>query len=391
MKNTIFALNTVHKQIAAMLIATFLMWAVGAPLWMVSRAGAAQLINVSDTLSDSDKNVLSDHTIRFTMSTTGEVAAGESFTVTFPAGFSVATGVNEDDVDLNVGGASQTVVDGVPGAGQWGLATTTTSLTLTANGLSIISDTAVALYIGTIASTTGTGVEQITNPNPGSPTSYPVTITAGTVAQDTGITRVAIIDDITMTASVSTTLTFNIYGTASSTDINGVNTYASSTATSMAFSTLEPGTSKVLGQRLTVATNALNGFSVTIVQDQNLLSASGADIDLFVHGDATSTPQTWSVPVADVADEKTWGHYGITSEDSSLSWGAGNDPFVSALFTGNFASTTPLEIFYHDGPANGSTAHEGETEVAVKIEINALQEAANDYSNSLTYVCTPVF
>ena len=51
MKNTIFTLDTIHKQIVAMLIATVLMWVIGAPLWMVSRANAAQTISVSEQLS----------------------------------------------------------------------------------------------------------------------------------------------------------------------------------------------------------------------------------------------------------------------------------------------------------------------------------------------------
>lgn len=391
MKNTIFALNTVHKQIAAMLIATVLMFAIGAPLWMVNRADAAQLVLVSDTLSDSDKGVVSNHTISFTTSDTGQLATGENFTITFASGFVIPDSLDYTDVDLKVDGGDQSIA-ATSSSGVWGVdvATTTRIITIDSDNTSIGTGTIVEIQIGTNATFTETGDQQITNPNPGSSTSYPITI--GGTMDDSGITRVVIIDDVTMTASVDTTLTFNIYGTASSTDINGVDTFATSTATSMAFGTLESGTPKVLGQRLTVETNALNGFSVTIIQDTNLISASGADIDLFVHGDATSTPQIWSAPDPDVADENTWGHYGITSEDNSLSWGAGNDPFVSALFTGNFAtSSTPLEIFYHDGPTNGSTAHEGETEVAIKIEINALQEAANDYSNSLTYVCTPVF
>ena len=98
--------------------------------------------------------------------------------------------------------------------------------------------------------------------------------------------------------------------------------------------------------------------------------------------------------LGNITDEDTWGHYGITKNDSEL---AGQlDPFgagsASALFAGNFASSSsPLEIFWHDGPANGTTAGEGEASIAIKIRTTALQEAANDYSNHLTYVCTPIF
>ena len=129
------------------------------------------------------------------------------------------------------------------------------------------------------------------------------------------------------------------------------------------------------------------GVRFTIEQDGNLLSASGADIDLFVEGDATSTPLAWQAPVPNVGDENTWGHYGVTSQDDVLSTG---DPFGAALFAGNFDAGSPLEIFYHDGPVSG-TGTTGEAYVAIEIEINNLQEAANDYHNQLTYVCTAVF
>lgn len=383
MKNTIFALNTVHKQVAAMLIATILMWAVGAPLWMVSRAHAGQLLSVSDVISDSDDGVLANHTITFTTSATGQLAAGENFVVTFPVGFVFNASMDEGDVDMTVGGGEQSLAAGAA-PGVWGVVVNDTlrTVTFTSNNTTIGPSTQVIIELGTHADG---GTYQITNPSPGAAdgigTSYLITIDGS--MDDSGSTRVAIISDVTMTAAVDTILTFNIYGTASSTDVNGVTTYASSTATSMAFGTLGAGEAKALGQRLEVSTNAINGFSVTVAQDQNLLSASGADIDLFVEGDATSTAIAWQAPVANVSDENTWGHYGITSEDVDLS---GGDVFGDALFRGDFASSTPLEIFYHDGPASGTT-----TEVAVQIEINNLQEAANDYSNTLTYVCTPVF
>ena len=392
MKNTIFAQTLVHKQIAAILIATTLMWAVGLPL-IINRAHAAQLASISDTLSTSNKGVASNHTIRFTTSPTGQLTSGKNLTITFDPGFVLPNSLGAADIDMSINGSDQNI------GGTWSVsvATTTRVITFTSVGGTIGTSTPVVIKIGTNATSvlgSGPGTNQIVNPNPvtgaGVGTSYAITL--GGSMDDSGITRVAVIDNVVMTASVDTTLTFNIYGTASSTSINGVTTFASSTATSMAFGTLAPNVPKVLGQRLTVNTNAKNGFSVTVVQDQNLLSASGADIDRFVDGDGTSTPKVWQSPAANIGNENTWGHYGLTTNDASLSTG---DPFgattSSALFAGNFGSSTPREIFYHNGPSDGSTNGEGTAMVAIKIEVSALQEAANDYTNSLTYVCTPVF
>lgn len=395
MKHTMFVPISVQKQIAVMLIATILMWAVGLPM-LLNYAEAAQLTNVSDTLSDSDKGVVANHTIRFAPTVAIPGTGTETIVITFPAGFTVATSSVFTDVDVSVGGSDVAVAAAQSGA-TWGVVINNVArtFTFTVGTGGVATSSQVVVEIGTNATFGGNGVYQITNPDPvtaeGVGTSYEITIVNGT--RNVGATRVAIIDDVTMTAAVETTLTFNIYGVASSTSINGVSTYASSTATSMAFGSLAPDVPKVLGQRLTVATNAKNGFAVTIVQDQNLLSASNADFDLFVDGDATSTPKAWQDPGEEILDENTWGHYGITSADFELSGYL--DPFgavaTTSLFAGDFASTTPLEIFWHDGPSDASTNGEGQTSVAIKIQASPLQEAANDYTNTLTYVCTPVF
>jgi hypothetical protein len=125
---------------------------------------------------------------------------------------------------------------------------------------------------------------------------------------------------------------------------------------------------------------------VTVFQDQNLTSATGADIDQFIDGAGTATPAAWQAPANTLGSENTYGHFGITSEDSSLTAG---DEFGSALYAGNIS--TARQVFYHNGPADGSTAHQGRTRIGYKIQIGSLQEAGTDYSNTLTYVATPTF
>jgi hypothetical protein len=65
------------------------------------------------------------------------------------------------------------------------------------------------------------------------------------------------------------------------------------------------------------------------------------------------------------------------------------DEFGANEFIG--VSTTPRAIFAHDGPADGITTDVGSTTVAYKVEITALQEAADDYTATLTYIATPTF
>jgi hypothetical protein len=153
----------------------------------------------------------------------------------------------------------------------------------------------------------------------------------------------------------------------------------------MEFGSLASGTPVLLAQDLTVITNARNGFAVTVIEDQNLSNGAGADIDMFVDGNANPTPTAWVAPTAVLANENTHGHFGLTSEDSDLN----GDEFGVALYAGNFATTTRT-VFAHNGPSDGVTPNIGYTRVGYKIEVSDLQAAAN-YTNQLIYVATPTF
>jgi hypothetical protein len=370
-------------KLAATLLIAVLLWLTGAPAFLHT-AKAAALLLVSDTLTDSDLSVVSGHTFRFTIQTALNDAGGaDTITVRLDPDSS-AFQINLLDVSDFVGETGVTVVSACTGGptNEFTLATTTESFTLTicAND-TVATSTAIMLPV--------LGASQIINP--GVAQSYVIRITTlnqGVAILDAGDTRVAIIDDVVVTAAVNTSFTFQIFGVAAGTAINGVTTSTSTTPTTIEFGILDPstGASTTAGQRLTVATNAANGFTVTVKENQNLTSSTGADIDVFRDG-AGSPPESWANPANTFGSENTYGHFGITSDDATLS---GGDIFGTALFSGQFASTS-LPVFYHTGPADGVTANIGETYVAFKIAITALQEAGNDYTNTLTYVATPVF
>ena len=367
-----------YKLLAIFVALALLLWTFGISTF-VNNAKAASLTNVSDTLSDSDLSVAANHTISFTTPT--GIAAGETITITFPSGFNLGS-VAFGDVDLTDDGADQTLAATCSG-GTWGAAVSGQVLTITSCTGTMAASSVVGIEIGTNATFGSAGANQITNP--GTAQSYVISI-GGTMA-DSADTRVAIIDDVVVTASVDTTFTFTVSGVANGQAVNGdaTNTATSTTATTLPFETLTPGTAKVLAQDLAVTTNAANGFSVTIQEDQNLTSATGADIDTFIDGANTATPAAWQAPAGTLGSENTYGHFGITSEDADLN----SDEFGTALYAGNF--NTAREIFSHTGPADGSTANQGATRIGFKIEIDALQEAGNDYTNNLTYVATPTF
>lgn len=175
---------------------------------------------------------------------------------------------------------------------------------------------------------------------------------------------------------------------ATSTSVNSTSTTGSTTATTIPFGVLSANTIYTLGQQLSVTTNARNGFVVTVEQDGNLQSSTGADIDGFSNGTYVNTPTTWSAPTNGLLLENEWGHWGLTSNDSDLNGGeftsGGGNKWVAA-------STTPRQVFSHTGPANGTTQDVGQVEVAYQVQITPLQEAADDYNATLMYVATPTF
>lgn len=367
--------NATNVGIAQRVVATLVACAVVlASIGVYSTAQAANLTQVSDTLSDSDVSVTSSHTIAFTIPTASSLGTGQTTTITFPAGF---TGVN-----TVVSGDVVVTVNGTPDA--------TSGFTAVGQVISFAGVAATAGQEVVVAIADG----KITNPA-GPAASHQIVVATPT---DTGKTRVAIIDNVLVTAIVQTTFDFTITGVAtSSANINGTTTTGSTSPTTIPFGALTAGQTKTLGQRLNVTTNARNGYVVTVEQDGNLASSNGADIDAFIDGAYTDTPTSWNsnAPTNVLLDEDTWGHWGLTSTDGDLK-GTG------IAFTGTnqyvAASTTPRAIMAHDGPSDGTTGtvtaagdDVGQTYVGYQVRITPLQEAADDYNTTLTYIATPTF
>jgi hypothetical protein len=366
------------RAIATLVVIALVLWSVG----MISfgnKAEAANLTSISDTLSDSDLGVSANHVFRFTIPS--GVLIGQQIVLNFPAAFTNIAALDFGDVDITDDGSEITLA-AAPAGATWGVSTNATSITFTVSGANVSSSSVMVVEIGTNATAGGAGNTQIVNPATAG--SYELTVN-GTMP-DSGQTRIAIIDDVLVTANVDTSFTFVISGVANAQAVNGspTTTATTTTATSVPFETLSAGTSKVLAQDLAVTTNAINGFVVTVEQSQNLLSSTGADIDGFSNGAYTNTPTAWVGPTNNIAQENTWGHWGITSEDD-----LNTDEFGTNLWIA--ASTTPRQVFTHNGPSDGLTANIGRTRIGYQAQISALQEAADDYNTTLTYIATPTF
>ena len=256
-------------------------------------------------------------------------------------------------------------------------------LTISYDTGSIASTSEVTILIGTNA-TDGAPNAQIVNP--ASEGSYEIGFQVGD--NDSGWTRVVILDSVEVSAAVDTIFTFTVAGLPANTTFSGTATTTGSTgSTSIPFGTLEAGVPTTTAQNLTVSTNAANGYTVTMQLDQALQSSTGAVIDGFEDGSNTNTPVVWDEPAGTVGQENTYGHWGFTSTDTDTTRDAG-DEFAAGEYAA--ASTSPRVVMSHTGPSNGTGA-EGEAIIGYKVEISGLQEAGDDYTATLTYVATPTF
>ncbi len=371
---------------AVAIVATLatIMWSTGIPLFRF--AEAANVTTFSDTLSDSAPSVVANHTITF-VTPTG-LAAGDTISLDFgTAVFSGIGSIVAQDLDLNVSGVERDLVDGAASGSDWGVNASGDVIDITSGTDTIGSNATVTIRIGTNATSGGTGTHQITNPVVDS-----YVISVALENSDSGDTRVAIVNTVTVTATVGTVFNFTVYGVDADLTVNGDTTTATSTSTGIPFGTLTADTLATAAQDLQVSTNAANGFVVTVQTDHQLLSSNGADIDGFVDGSYTTTPTLWAGPTQTLGNENTYGHWGITTNDPTLT------PSMTDIFdastTGQLyvsASTTPVEVFRNDGPTSGSGQGVGLTRVGYSVEVSSLQEAAEDYTAILTYVATPVF
>jgi len=329
---------------------------------------AESIINASDTISDSDLGETATHDLDF--QTVIATPAGGYIEVAF---LSTDWGTIGDDGDIACpGGGTASRQD----------SNRTARCTYGAGVGAGVKEITIADV--TNSATSSTYYLEISNRN-----SSDVVLEYVTVA-------VRIIEDILMTATVESTLVFNITGTTTDAVVNGVGCDAVTTATATPFGTLEVNTAKTICQDLYVTTNADDGYIVTVEQDGELTSDSGSNINSFrdaADGTGLTVPEPWGAAPANTLDSyNTYGHMGLTSSDSDLDSFAYNDYYNGggdAQYVG-LDGTDPVVIMHHDGPSDGATQDKGFATVAYTAEIGSLQEAG-DYESTLTYICTPTY
>lgn len=180
-----------------------------------------------------------------------------------------------------------------------------------------------------------------------------------------------------MYPSVSTeggSLTFKIAGLPAATTTADVRTNVDTTSTSIPFGELTFGTSTIGAHRLTVSTNAVNGYHIFAYQMQGLVNQLN---DQIAPVSATNlSPAAWSSACSAA------GCYGYHTSANVLDGGstrfAANDTYAQFR-------TDPDEVAYSSGPANGAT-----TDIVYRVQVTP-QQNPGSYSSNLVYIVTPIF
>jgi hypothetical protein len=172
------------------------------------------------------------------------------------------------------------------------------------------------------------------------------------------------------------TLSFSIGGLTSGASTEGVTTDVTTLPTSVPFGTLPIGTARTAAHRLTVTTNAGNGYKIYTYQRQGLLSPSAREIPpILTTNDA---PAGWSSGCVATST----GCYGYHAGEDVLEGGsirfAADDSF--ARFT-----SSPTEVAYGAGATTSAS-----TDIVYKVEVRDSQDAGA-YEGAIVYIVTPVF
>lgn len=356
------------------------------------------------------------HTVRFT--TTNAVANG-SFRILVPA--------HPTDAAAN---------DGIPDGGYFDYGTATPTVTCPTNltGYTFTTGTSAASSV-TIDSNkyhayeceyTGTGaigtvfdgsvndaitIDSIINPAPdtdhtlGTADSYKVVIqhlNASNAVVDTTTTAIGVIEAVKVSASVAPQISFRILGVASSTSACGVNTNVATTPTAVPFGELSIDAFTNAAQTLAVSTNAINGYTVTAIANDQLGKDGGTclgdstDPDCIPDskGNGANMTHTASSEWTD-ATAKGFAYSLHDNNTSGLTpafqynTASGNctGTYCARQFADDEDSTPqdPVQIFSHNSVADNQNLM-----VCYRAIISAIQ-AAGDYENYVTYTATATF
>ncbi len=189
---------------------------------------------------------------------------------------------------------------------------------------------------------------------------------------------------IAVSATVDTNLTFTVAGVTSGGTVNGATTNITATAATIPFGTLASGSTKIGAHDLTVTTNGLGGYTITVkaAAEPPLVGlVTGNNIDDFTGTNAS--PTAWSSPTGTTQSVNT-GFFGYTTNDGTLGTGTANR-FTSVGNVWAGTSTTASEVSFNSTGVSAQV-----TRVGWQAEVNSIQPA-DSYTGTVILTTTPTY
>jgi hypothetical protein len=334
---------------------------------------AASITTFSDTLTRQKASTAANHTIWF-VTPTG-VSAGQTIILTF-SGFGSTSSIAFGDVDFAQGSSgtcssaswTEKTLAGSASGTTWGVASTSTTVTITSGTDTITAGRCVRILIGTNATTGTTGTNQISNGSAGT-----ATIAVSGTFGDTGTTAIPIIsnDQVTVSATVNPTISFSIdnssVGFGTLTTANG--RWATSGGGAAASAGTDPTASNA-GDTLTISTNAPSGYTVSY-NGAVLTSGSNTIAAATISSDSDGSPGT--------------AQFAICAKGSSGSPTIATGYDCSTTSNYNFVASTTTTLFSNTAAVSAEAA-----KVAYLANISATTPAGS-YSTTITYIDTGNF
>lgn len=322
------------------------------------------------------------------------VIASQSATLTVR--FKTASAWNNGSIRVLVPAASSTGADGIPDTNTFDYGTSAPTVTCPTNIVNYTFGAGAAASMQNIGGTyyhtftcsyTGTGtaganftntaqlftISSLINPSPqitptlhttGTADSYKIIVQqldSGGTVQDYSTVSVGVIEAVKVSAEVAPQVTFSIAGIAAAQTPCGFTTSVTTTAADVPFGELSLNTFRHAAQKLSVSTNADDGYAVTaIANDQMGLGGNTCT------GDAVIGSNTTCIQDAR-GDGATMSH---TAEDD---WNVNTNPGFA--FTLSSATGSPVLPFIYSQNSGGCTATGGGNDCFRQYADNEASEA----------------
>jgi hypothetical protein len=170
-------------------------------------------------------------------------------------------------------------------------------------------------------------------------------------------------------------LVFSVAGLPSGTTTESVVTDIPTSANALDFGSIQVDSLYTAAHRLSVETNATEGYQVLMLTDQDLMNAYGTVIDPIAG--TNPSPVSWAVGCNGIGS----GCFGYHVGDEVLQGGsarfAPDDSFAAF-------SSTPYEVMYSSIPANDMH------DIVYRLYVNE-ELPAGTYETHITYIAVPVF